>query len=477
MLVACFLFRDIAIVCESARLLHLRHEPFIVAMDELVVAVSEAASHCGIRANMSVTATRSLCSSLIILPYDRAAYVRAMESVWDLLAVESSTVEPVSPESCFVQMEGRDILERTQQLVSAVSDRIGIAVHVGLANTKLVAHQAALQSKPGKLLAIRLGDEPYMLTNVPLHALGKLDRKQLQRLERLGVKTLGDLSRLPPQELQRQFKQMSWLMQRLAHGEDGERVRRLWPPRSIGFTFGFGDEAIDLGSISHALAECSDHIACSLARRVEYCRALKLVARFAGDTWATQEERLKHPLHTSKTIYRAGLRLFERMTHGRPWKEPATELTLTASDLSVGSAIQLSLLDGNAFEHELPHEHLCRLEEALSHIRSRFGSEAITPLKLRCEARRIDLWRTPLVRRRHERVHVEVDQRGMPVRFWRGSRAESASPMEINVRDIWKETAWFWGENATAYLVESAGDGLYEIHHRKAAWFIAGISD
>jgi DNA polymerase IV len=476
-MIACFVFAQAGVAVERARAASLVGEAFALhGPDNVLQVVSEQAEQFGVRPGQRVIAARSLCPSLLTLPYDRPAYEQAMQVVWDAVAVETSLVEPVSPELVYAAIDGRDVAARTRALAAAVAERLGIAVSVGIARTKLAARQAA-RTASGTVVVVPPGTETAVVASVPIGSLDRIDPAMVKRLARLGVRTLGDVHKLPSRELQRQCNQTGWLLQRMAGGEDGEPVRPLWPPRVISKDFPFEEEATDRASICHALVDCSQRIARSLARGGEYCRLLRLSTRFASGACELEEETLRQPTHACETICSAGMRLFERMTQGRSWAEPIVEVVLTASGLGAGSGIQLSLLDDNEGARGLPHERSRRLEDALFLIRSRFGLGAIAHLTLWQEARRIDLWRTPFARRRHEHVRVESDRSGAPFRCWRGSRTGTPYSMEIKVRDAWKEAAWFWGESAAVYLVESAGEGVYEIRCTGDDWYIAAIAD
>src|SRR5437773_107322 len=119
--VACFSMPQIGIAVERGRLTHLWGESVALASpDDVLLAVSDETAPLGISVGQTAAGARSLSSKLIVLPYDRPAYEEAAEAVWDLFAIESSVVEPVSPEQCFVEMSGPDVPGRTERLAQAV---------------------------------------------------------------------------------------------------------------------------------------------------------------------------------------------------------------------------------------------------------------------------------------------------------------------------------------------------------------------
>jgi len=94
--IACFYMPQIAIATERIRALALWGRPLaLVGGSELLVCVSEEAMLAGVQVGQAAAGARTLCRSLVVLPYDRSAYEQAAQVVWEALAVDSAGVEPV----------------------------------------------------------------------------------------------------------------------------------------------------------------------------------------------------------------------------------------------------------------------------------------------------------------------------------------------------------------------------------------------
>ena len=281
--VAAFSLQQIGIACEQARLPHLINEPFaLVDTSGSLAAVSDAAHSFGIGSGMPAATAYALCQGLIVLPYDLAAYREAAESVWNLLAVESSVVEPISPELAFMEITGADAVQRARGLAEALAKHIRTRVYVGIGKSKLVAQSAAQASRhsdsgiDANVMVIPVGQESLSVAALPIASLAVINSKTKAKLERRGLKTLGDVLSIPPNELQRQFKDIAFALRKLALGEDGDRVRPLWPPPRIEHSWTFEDEVWDSIQVECALSYCATRIAEALVHRREYCRSLAL---------------------------------------------------------------------------------------------------------------------------------------------------------------------------------------------------------
>ena len=482
MMTACFSLDQFGIAVERARLAHLVDAPVALAAGGRIVVVSEEAAQFGIRRELAESTARSLCPHLHLLPYDRPAYEEAARAIWDAIAVESSVVEPESPEICFAEITGTDILTRVENLAAAISRRISIPLQCGLARTKLLARRGALESfgPDRRIITVPFGREAAALARVPIREIAQIDLKTRQRLDRHGVRTLGDVLKLPRAELRRKFKTVGHLLERLALGDDGDRVRPLWPPPSIehAVTFGDFDEGVDDSASLHAAFRlCAGELARILKARKEFCRTVVLTIGLCDRSWLQSQERLAIPCHDSGELCRTAVRLWQRMRIDRPPRE----VRLKAGDLGIGSALQLSLLDRNDQAAGLPHERAERLEKVLAWLRGRYGVGAVIRLSMLNDARRTGLWTYALTHRfLHEPVDVAIDAQGMPVRYWRRTRRGGIQKREVRqIQNLWRETAWFWGTRSTrtVYRVETDPAGLSELHEIGITWELGASAD
>ena len=477
MSIACFLIPAIGIACERARHAHLAEKPLVLSGDGgALQVVSEAAARYGLRRGQSASGARSLCTTLVMMPYDEEAYKEAARGIWDLLAIESSVVEPVSPELCFVEMDGRDEAPRVRALAHNIAQLVGVPIHAGLASSKLVARQAAFRAEPSGAMAgvltVQRGRESDFLADLSLEQLPNLDRALLRRLDRLGIRTLGDVLRIKPHEMHRQCRQSGALLRRLAIGQDGDRVRAAWPPRALEETVCFETGVCEEALLFEAFKVCSERIARRLTSGRDYGRSILLEVSFEDGTEDRGEERLKEPVSRAEELIRAAERLLRRLRLERA----ALSVRLTVGGLGAGSGLQLILLDEHG--NGLPRERRERLEATLSVLRKRYGEQAVVRASMLRPQRRIDLWTCALTRSVDEPVKVSVNAHGAPTEFWRRCPGGIRRYDVEAVQDRWKEADWFGGSvvDRTAYRIV-AGAGLYELHRVGEEWRIGGIAD
>ena len=489
---ACFRLNNISVAAERARLPHLWGEPFALAgADNLLIAVSPECYPFGIKAGQSAQAARAMCQSLIIMPYDRDAYMRAAESIWDMIAVETSLVEPVSPENVYAEFVGPawDVCHRIKELAALISSAAMLDVHVGIGATKLVAEQAAAQERrTSPVAAVKIGNEAAAVAALPISSVKQIDAKLAKKLEKLGVRTLSDVAALPDAVLHRKLKDAWHRLRELAAGRDGDRVRALWPKPIVRSTFRFEDE--DEGAceplIFNAMQRLAEQVATGIQKRAIggqcYCRSISLLIELTNGQCLNESERLVCPTHAADHILAAALRLLGRIRSAVD--QPISTITVTASDLDSGSQQQLAMsaLDENAAKRE----RQAALDSILSRLWRKYGPSAVITARLLSQAKRIHLWTHTLAKARSESIRVYTDRSGAPVRYLRrAGRGKLRRSKDVDcymvtaIIDNWHTTDWKWGEliERDCWRVQASRDGIHELHRLNFEWVLEAEAD
>jgi nucleotidyltransferase/DNA polymerase involved in DNA repair len=470
-MIACFYMPQIAIATERIRALSLWGQPLaLVGEDDALVCVSEEAATAGVKLGQAAGGARALCRRLVVLPYDLAAYEAAAQVVWEALAVESSLVEPVAPEVCYVQFDGSEIVLRVRDLLQRLVAATRFSMQVGLAKSKIVAYHAARQTDIDTVCRVdRLPEE--ILQGVSLALCPLLGEVQRQQLAKLGIRTFGDLARLPERELQRRLGTLAARLSRLAQGHDSDPVRAKWPPPVLCEQEILEYEVTDITVIETALQRCAAGLARRLRGRREFCRSLAVCLTLEDQNQLLQQERLADPIDLEASLFRAARRLLVRM---QPTIDrPVIGIALQAGELGAGSGIQLELMD--LYANPMPHLRLRRLRTTIGHLQQRFGLGCVVKASTLWPARRIDLWTYPLCHQVREAVQVITSSAGVPVRFLRRGEVYHVETVH---RD-WREAEWEWDALSlhVVYRIETQPPGLYELRLTGRHWMLCGIAD
>ncbi|MDD1620749.1 MAG: DNA polymerase Y family protein [Methylococcaceae bacterium] len=169
-------------------------------------AVSEPARLAGIESGMTLAAARALCPNLIIRIRDPEAEQLALQRLADAALDFSPWVSLDSPQcllleigSCLSLFGGAESLrEQLRQALLKLNHRPVIAITPAAEASELAALQG-LESFITDKKALRSALGP-----LPIAAL-RLDEKTLRRLQKIGIRRLTDLWRLPRDGLARRY--------------------------------------------------------------------------------------------------------------------------------------------------------------------------------------------------------------------------------------------------------------------------------
>jgi protein ImuB len=354
--------------------------------------VSGAAEAHGVRRGMALGEALARCPDLELVPADPVGTDEAWESLLGALEQIGAAVEPARPGLAYFEtgplrsLHGSDaaVLAAAQRAVwpsgGAVGGRVaGMAgasggrsplgggdrhARMGAGPTRFCSLAAALAVRSRRALVLDGSDALRWLAARPIELLGYVAQTEelLEPLERLGVRTLGELARLGRDELADRFGAAGVLAHRLACGEDTPLRPRLERER-MQETMDVGDASSGL-AIERVLGVLVDRLLARRDRRGRTLRAVTLSARLlSGGGW---RERVvfRQPLSDRDRISLAlSLRLLLLPA-------PAVSLGLAVERFGPPAGEQRALLDeGHA-------ARAARLREAVAQVRTVAGEDA-----------------------------------------------------------------------------------------------------
>jgi DNA polymerase-4 len=372
---------------ELLRRPELRGRPVVVGgtgARGVVAAASYEARAYGVFSAMPSTQARKLCPQAVFLPGDHARYGEVSERVMAIFRAATPLVEPVSLDEAFLDVTGArrllgDGAAIGRSLRRQVEEQEGLTCSVGVAATKMVAKLASEAAKPRAtptgpepgegVRVVAPGEEVAFLRPLPARALWGVGPATLAKLERLGVRTVGDIADLPEAALVGALGQANgrhlWL---LARGIDPRAVEPDQKLRSIGHEETFAHDHHDATTLGREAVRMADAVAWRLRKAGMVARTVSIKVRFGDFRTITRSTTLPAPVDDGPVVAQHALSLLGAV-------DPAPGVRLlgvTVSGLIEGAGRQLSFDDAGA-----PSWH--DASGAVDAIRERFGTGAIGP--------------------------------------------------------------------------------------------------
>jgi len=202
-----------------------------------VVVASRTARQLGIRPQMTLAQARSVLPDLIARGRDAACEAAAHEALLEVAWSLSPRVEDAGHDPhclAYADVDGMDRLFPGEsgelhmgQAAMATARHLSLPLRIGIAANKLAARVAARRPSPPTV--VPSGEEAGFLAPLPLRLL-QLGRRMAETLERWGVTTMGELARLPADQVASRLGLDGSRLHQAAQGLDAEPLVPHHPP-------------------------------------------------------------------------------------------------------------------------------------------------------------------------------------------------------------------------------------------------------
>ncbi len=198
-----------------------------------VVAASRPARRAGIRPGQTLSQARALVPKLVARARDRESECASQDALADVAETFSPRVESPGGGVVYLDATGLERHFPTEKelarALAAAAQKAGLPARVGLARSKLAARIAA-EASTDEPTIVADGEEPRFLAPLPLARLAPhLD--VAEALARWGIRSIGELARLPEAEIASRLGRLGQELHETACGYDPHPlVPRLPPP-------------------------------------------------------------------------------------------------------------------------------------------------------------------------------------------------------------------------------------------------------
>lgn len=368
----------------------LRGRPVIVggAGDRgVVAAASYEARAYGVHSAMPSVQARRRCPDAVFLPGRYHRYAEVSERLMAIFGSYTPLVEPLSLDEAFLDVSGaRRLFGTGEQIAHEIRQRVldeeGLTCSVGVAPVKFVAKLASEAAKPRAtpdgpragpgVVVVTTGDLHDFLHPLPVGALWGVGPRTLERLERLGITTVGQLAALPLDAVVAALgTAYGRHLHALAHGIDDRHVVPDRRPKSIGHEETFATDLHHRVPLERELVRLADAVGSRLRTAGVEARTLTLKVRFGDFHTITRSTTLPEPTAAGAVLAQAGKDLLAGV-------DPAPGVRLLG--LSAANLVEPGPRQLRLEPDELPPWD--DASAAIDAVRARFGRTAIGPAAL-----------------------------------------------------------------------------------------------
>lgn len=354
-----------------------RGRPVIVGGDPegrgVVSAASYEARRYGVHSAMPMAWARKLCPHGVYLRGNHTLYREISDMVFRIFESFTPHVEAASVDEAYLDITGCERLfgpplAMAHAIRSAVWERLGLSCSVGIARTRTMAKIASDLCKPAGLLMVLPGEEASVLGPLPVGRMPGIGETTQRRLESMGIRTLGDLSRLNDALLERAFGSAGPELARKARGEGGGSLREAAAPKSMGRETTFERDVEDRESVRNALSGLVERVCRRLRHEGLEARTVTVKLRYADFQTLSRSRTFPGGVCFDSVVIPVASELFQELDTRR---QGIRLIGVSLSRLQPATG-QLTLWDAEAEQRRQ------RLYGGLDAIRDRFGFDAIS---------------------------------------------------------------------------------------------------
>ncbi len=343
----------------------------------VVSAANYEARKFGIHSAMPVGRARRLAPHAIFLPVDMPRYQEVSGHVMEIFHSFTPWVEPISLDEAFLDVTGSEKLLGTgREIAVAIRKKVeqqeGITCSVGIAPSKFIAKLASAHCKPNGMLEITTDRILTFLHPLPIQAMWGVGPKTAEVLERLGLRTIEDIAKLPRATLIRALGEANGAsLYELAWGRDYRDVTPEEPDRSISAAETFPQDLDNPEEILTEFLRLTERATARLRDRGLFAKTISIKVRFADFSTINRSKTLPLPIDSTHDVYEVAKGLYQGLRIDRA---RLRLVGVSLENLSQGAPHQMML-----GEREVGWR---QAEGAMDQARARFGKGSVRPARL-----------------------------------------------------------------------------------------------
>ena len=347
----------------------------------IVLARSQPAKKLGIKTGEPVFMALQKCPDLVIEPPNYELYVEASRHFVEVLRRFSPNVEQYSIDEAWVDMTGTERLFGPPRLAAekmreTIYNELGFTVNVGISTNKLLSKMAGDFEKPNKVHTLFPEEMEEKMWPLPVRDLFLVGAATEKKLNRLGIRTIGDLARTDVNFLKSRFGKPGETLWHFANGRNTDAVNPVAAPnKGYGNSVTTPRDVVSREAGRQVLLSLCETVAARLRKDEQWGSCVSVHFRTADFRHYSHQCRLPGATNITREIFLAACRLFDEGWDG---VTPLRQLGVQVTGLASEAYQQYDLFSGETPQR---YEKRLILDETVDALRDKYGETVIRRAK------------------------------------------------------------------------------------------------
>lgn len=208
----------------------------------------------GVKSGMPISQSWQLCPDAVYLPVNYSLYQKVSVQIMAILQGYADKFERWGLDEAFLDVTTRvknfeEAKKLANNIIKEVYEKEKLTCSIGVGPNKLVAKIGSDFKKPGGLTIVRGEDAKTFLSPLRVRKLLWVGRKTENRLNRIGINTIGDLANFNVSVLAEKFGASGTQLYLMAQGIDNSQVQEHWERKSMSREVTFEEDTFDYALI------------------------------------------------------------------------------------------------------------------------------------------------------------------------------------------------------------------------------------
>lgn len=364
---------------KNGETIDIRTIPAIIGGDEaqrkgIVLAKSNIAKQFGIQTGEPIFFARKKCPNIQIFQGDFNVYRKYSNALYNLLLEYTDKIERYSIDECFLDLTGyipktRKLIDVAYEISKRAREELGFTVNIGVAPNKLLAKMASDFEKPNKVHTLYKEEIENKMWQLPVAELFMVGRRSLPKLQKMGIKTIGDLAKSEEKLLIKNFGKYGKMIWEYSNGIDNEEVNFIKEkPKNIGNSITLPYDYNDIEKIEEVLLALVEQVSYRLRNQEMFANVVNVQIKTNEFKVFSHQRKLDFATDSTKIIGKEAKKLLTEIYNNTPIRL----IGVSVSGLVEKEERQISLFEN------VENEKQKKIDSVLDNIKEKYGYEAIT---------------------------------------------------------------------------------------------------